>query len=695
MKNNDFDFIKQKFDESGVNAPDKLNEEFVRETIKHVEPLKVKKSKKKYIVSGIIAASVAFLIINALLITNLFSVFKNGLPFIPGSSEKNNVPVAEAKIKNFESRDEVTSEIKSILDNKAKRSAKSDPVDYFAAPDEDAAEAPAAENSEKSAGAADSGTSDLTSSDSHSETYIQTKGVDEADTIKTDGEYIYYCKKNSTNTIEIFKASNGKTEPVSTISVPDRLTNKNYSFKEFYVNGSKLTAIAGTPYSAESLTSVCVYDVSDKKNNKLENCYTQSGKYCSSRMIDGKVYTVSTYYANQSDCIPECYGNTSYELEGSKEIAPDCIYCVDEPDSANFLVISAADTEKNAQNIKSKAILGSAEDVYCSTENLYVLAKNYDRTYYESDGYLPPENYSSYTQIVKVNLKNDIDFTATAKVKGEIDDQYALDEKDGNLRIATTSKNSKNRDTNNLFVLDKNLNEIGSVTGFANNESIRAVKYVGNTAYVITYEQTDPLFIIDLTDPKDPEITGEVMISGFSTMLVPVDEKTLLGIGYDTESSTWGEKQSGLKLATFDISDKNYPKVIDTKVFMHCSSAVQNNQRALVNNPDRNDYVIPLNYCNNQTVDSYYPDDSYDAHSGTLNFKVEKGNIKVTEEYTSMVFGEDKNNCPVDRCVYIGDYIYMLGSRFTGYYTATDDAEEKGPAVNTHNDIIIDSVKYK
>ena len=677
MTNNDFDFIKHKFDESGVNAPDTLNEEFVRERIQYIEPLKVKKSKKKYIVSGMIAASIAILLINVFLITNIFSVFRNGLPFIPGLSDNNTESTAEAKIKHFDSRDEVTSEINSILANRTKRNKMSNIFDYFAGPAEDAAEAPAAGNSEKSAGAADSGTSGSTSSDSHSDTYIQTKGVDESDTIKTDGKYIYYINTNKKNEIEMYKADNGKTEPTSVIAIPELLTNKSYSFKEFYVNGSKLTAIAGTSYSTESLTSVCVYDISDKNSIRLENCYTQSGKYCSSRMIDGKVYTVSTYYANQSDCIPECYGNTSDEREGSKEIAPDCIYSVDDPDSANFLVISAADTVKNSQDIKSKAFLGSAEDVYCSTENLYVLAKNYDRAYYASDGYMPPENYSSYTQIIKVNLKNDIDFTATAKVKGEIDDQYALDEKDGNLRVATTSKNNKSRDTNNLFVLDKDLKEIGKVTGFANNESIKAVKYIGDTAYVITYEQTDPLFIIDLTDPKDPVITGEVKISGFSTMLVPVDKKTLLGIGFDEYDS--------VKLATFDISDKNNPKVIDTKVFENCASTVQHNPKALVYNPERNDYVIPYGYMiYPQNYNKYYDGENYrESYSGMINFKINNGNINVTDKYVSEKFGKNDDNPSVDRCVYIGDYVFMLGFR--------DPIDNQDEQLNT----IIDSVKYK
>ena len=677
MTNNDFDFIKQQFDESGVNAPDELNEEFVKEKIHNIEPLKVKKSKKKFIVGGIIAASVAILLVNAFLLTNIFGIFRRN-PFI-NSGSGNNKPVAEAKIRNFESRDEVTSEVKRILNK------NSNFFDYYAGRAEDAAEAPAADSEKVFSG--DTGASG-SSGDSHSETYIQTIGVDESDTIKTDGKYIYYINSDN-NFIEIYKADNGKTTFPAAITLPDNLSKYGAYFIEFYVNGNRLTAIAGNKSYTDSQTFVLVYDIADKDNIKRLNSYIQSGRYCSSRMIDGKAYVVSSYTANNDSCIPECYGAS----DDSKEIAPDCIYCVDEPSSANFLVVSAVDTAKPSQDIESKAILGSANDVYCSTENLYVLAHKYDSTYYDYDTgeYMPPEDYdySSYTQIVKVNLKNNIDFTATAVVKGSIDNQYSLDEKDGNLRVATTSQNSRNRDTNNLYVLDKDLKELGSVTGFADNESIKAVRYIGNTAYVITYEQTDPLFIIDLSNPKNPKITGEVKISGFSSMLVPVDEKTLLGIGYQTATNEFDaeamEIENGLKLVTFDISDKNNPKIKDTKVFANCDSTVQYNPKALVYNSKRNDYIIPVNNHYYDTVDRSENSATYNygADSGVLNFRIENGYINITDQYASDAFGKGDNNSPVERCVYISDYIYMLGYCNTIKYS------------NENANTIIDSVKYK
>ena len=131
-------------------------------------------------------------------------------------------------------------------------------------------------------------------------------------------------------------------------------------------------------------------------------------------------------------------------------------------------------------------------------------------------------------------------------------------------------------------MLDSDLNEAGSVTGFARNESIKSVRYFGDRAYVITYKAIDPLFIIDLSDPEDPEIEGEVMIDGFSTLLIPAGEGRLLGIGHATGDNGYGgEFENGLKIVLFDISDPSEPKVLDSKEFEDMSSFAQSDHHAL------------------------------------------------------------------------------------------------------------------
>lgn len=691
---NDFDFIKEKFDEQNINAPDELNEEFVKEKIQNVEPLKVKKDNTKFIFRVSIAAVIAVVLIHAVVLTGIVGIMKMGPAIITDPFGINTNTTSSAGLTNFKSYDEVENKLGDII-SKQKSSPRYDIIDDIL---DYGANGAAAESNEKTfSGDAEAslGTSGG-SADDHSQTYIQTLGVDEADEIKTDGEFIYYLSNDRMN-IEIYKATNGKTKFCPKIespeSYPEMYGDYFAKYSEFYVNGDKLTAIAADNYySLTPMTAVCVFDISDKGNIKLENCFRQSGNYCSSRMIDGTVYLVTTYYANNKDNIPYCFGSG----EDEKRIDAECIYTVDDPERPNFLVVSSLDTNNKDSKTNSKAILGSANEVYCSNDNLYVIADVYPSgKFYYSAG-------ETNTQIVKISLKDDLEFKATAKVKGIVNDQYSLDENNGNLRVATTSNENKGIDSNNLYVLDSELKELGKVTGFAKNESIKAVRYIGNTAYVITYEQTDPLFIIDLSDPEKPEITGEVKISGFSTMLVPIDENTLLGIGYQTVSNEFDaeamEIQDGLKLVTFDISDKSNPKIKDTKVFENCDSTVQYNPKALVYNSTRNDYIIPVNYHYYESIDRYYDGgtaDGYEAYSGVLNFRIENGFINITDQYASDVFSKGNNNKSVERCVYISDYIYMLGYRDYIDYEVTDDYDRKEAVNNASDYRLIDSVKYK
>ena len=201
-------------------------------------------------------------------------------------------------------------------------------------------------------------------------------------------------------------------------------------------------------------------------------------------------------------------------------------------------------------------------------------------------------------------------------------------------------------DVNNLFVLDPDLKEAGSVTGFARNESIKAVRYVGDKAYVITYEAIDPLFIIDLSDPEDPSIEGEVMIDGFSTLLVPVNEGRMLGIGHATGDNGYGgEYDSGLKLALFDISDPSHPAVLDSMEFKDMMSPAQSDHHALMVNAEAGythsvDYDIAYNGADNELsrVNTFKPkavaklNYRKDVFSAGLTAKF-SGNFSHEEEY--------------------------------------------------------------
>ena len=209
-----------------------------------------------------------------------------------------------------------------------------------------------------------------------------------------------------------------------------------------------------------------------------------------------------------------------------------------------------------------------------------------------------------------------------------------MDERNGCFRIATSDEIG-----NNLYILDSQLNKISEITGFAENEQIQAVKYIGDMAYVITYEQTDPLFVIDLSDVQNPEIKGSVEITGFSSQLVSVDENTLLGIGYDDIF--------GIKLALFDISNPSSPTVLDSYTMPEAYSNAQRNHKAIVINKDKNYFAIDY---------SQYADEG--TETGGLIFEIKDKKINILNKHSITPTGYDD----AERVTYIGDTIYILDS---------------------------------
>ena len=726
MKDTNFDSIKEKFDNSGVNAPESLDENMVLAKLYTQQPVQMvpPKKKKKKLAAGIsAAAAVAVITAGAITATTILGNQPQQQKALTAYHEK-------VSLRSFKSRDEVTDALK-----KAQKiglgSSKYSKYIY------EGYEAGNITNDSASAtgstpglmipntGAAVNSSSSGAASLSHNSTYTQALGVDEADSVKTTDKYIFYMHYSvNGNVIEIISADGKDAKSVAKVEAEE----SEYVFHDFYVYGDKLITL-GVGYNKKPFadddaknhyytgyfgtTQVNIYDISDIDSISLSDSFSQSGEYISSRMIGGMLYVVSNdrRWDEDEDYLPLVSGATEDSAELS-EMPVEDIYAVEQPSGASFLVVSSINTDDGAHAEKTKAILGSADIIYCNQDNLYVTAYEYSPLYYrdfwvndvavEEDGAETSSEDSDKvtddyvldfdvsepeeTRIIKISLDEGLDFVADGTVKGRVNNQYSLDEHNGYLRVATTTFEN-DTDVNNLFVLDQNLAQTGSVTGFAKGESIKAVRYIGDTAYVITYEQTDPLFVIDTSNPSAPKILGEVKISGFSTLLVPVDENTLLGIGYHTEDHEDDdidmEIQEGVKLVVFDVTDKANPKVLDTKVFENYSSPVQYDPKSLLVNFERGDYTIPMDYYHwEERIDGDVGYRDYvDYKAGVLNFRVENGKIVIIDDYTSKVFDtEDKT---LDRCVYVGNNIYLLGTSW--------DWNENEDHITT----LIDSVEYK
>lgn len=666
MKDSNFDSIKEKFDNSGVNAPDALNEELLLEKLNNAAPVEMlppKKSKKRIAAGISAAAAVALVTAGAFTFTN---VFGNQ----PQSEELTAYHTA-AGLRGFKNVDELKALMRDALTAQENNNWSGDVY--------------AGEFNSYSAGAA--GSMDIGGGSAHNSTYVQHVGVDEADTVKTDGTFIY-SRVGYGDTIFIFTADGENTKKVGTISLDSDNENIENMVLDFYLYGDKLVVLGekfedGLHYTTTA--NAYVYDVSDKANIRLLDSFSQSGYYVDSRMIDGTLYLVSNQFFSDENDMPVIYDGSAATADSAvaQQVPVDCVYSVECPADCSFLLVSRFDTDKGDHT--TKAILGSADTIYCNRDNLYITAPEYTQEAYDTltdasfnrasadyvTAFLPFYYFPSDTHIIKLSLEKDIDFAADGRVKGMISNQYALDEYEGNLRVATTTIATGNgRETaNHLFVLDKDLQQIGEVAGIAPDEMIQAVRYIEDTAYVITYQQTDPLFVIDLKNPEKPTVLGELKIDGFSTMLIPVDDNTLLGIGYNTSSvaELYGEENpdvadmqatDGLKLVLFDVSDKANPKALDEKIFKNYDSEVQFNPRALVVNNERGDYTLPYHNWGDETY-----------LTGLLNFRVENGKIIVVDDYS---FPKDSWDA---RCVYVGDNQYLLGTDSSFY-----DDENHGDA---------------
>lgn len=633
MKNKDkenFDFIKNKFDNDNLKAPGVLDETGAKNLIEDKIPKKLKIYKTKTFKAVVSLVACFAVVITSLTFFRPYSIDKNSIVY----PEQNSSSV----LPTFASYDDIEKTVKEIEKNEKntadfafgyRDTLKSAEMQYTA------------ENAEGGSMARD-----------YSETYKQLETVDEADIIKNNGEYIFWINSER-NVVSIYK---GK-ELVSEIDDFDSEKydgTENEYFIDMFLYNEKLILNSWKSSFEDGLirdfTITSVYNISDIENPEKINSFAQSGSYISSRITDGQLYVAtneyiySEYCKDYRDYVP-CVAEDGGKTE---PIALDSIYYCDSPSDTGYLIVSSINVENGEKAVSSKALFGGGSDIYCNENNMYVAMNKF-----VWKPILSTED--SRCQIVKIKLgKENIDFVAVGEVDGNTHNQFSMDEKDGYLRVATTSINSSGENVNNLYVLDENLEKVGEVTDFAKNESIQAVRFIGDMAYVITYEQIDPLFVIDVSDPAVPQIKGSVEISGFSSLLVPVDENTLLGIGYETKVNDIGITVDGIKLALFDISNPESPKVLDSYVKNDADSDAQSNHHALVVNREKGYYAIPYNafyYTDSGEYEEYHNSDV-----GVLMFSVKDNKIVVENDFSA----ENKNECYSSRCTYIDDSVYLF-----------------------------------
>jgi hypothetical protein len=232
------------------------------------------------------------------------------------------------------------------------------------------------------------------------------------------------------------------------------------------------------------------------------------------------------------------------------EFAVSDIQFINQPDTLNVLTITKFDLSDLSTEFKH--LLLDAHTLYMNHDTILLASTTWEYTTRSNWGI-------TKTHIHSLSYKNELELKASATLDGSLLNQFAMDEYKGVVRVALTQWSEKT--TNSIVTLDGNLKVLDSIKGLAPTESIYSVRFVQDRAYVVTFEQIDPFFVIDMSNPSNIKVLGELKIPGYSTYLHPLSENLILGFGRDVKVESDGRLTNGaMKLSLFDVSQSSTPK---------------------------------------------------------------------------------------------------------------------------------------
>jgi inhibitor of cysteine peptidase len=493
---------------------------------------------------------------------------------------------------------------------------------------------------------------DAEAAPAHSTTNIQVAGVDEADIVKTDGEYLYVV---SSNNVYILKAYPPKqAEVLSKITL-----NETYNVN-IYVNGDKLAVLGnhfaptGTYYTYTGIASINVYNISDRTSPVLTRNLSLNGTLSGSRMIGNYIYATVNQLAVQSN-----NNKTDFVIlpkislgDAVKEVQATEIRYINVPDvSYYFTTVIAVNVINDVQEPTYETFLtGSTACMYVSQSNMYLAVPN------TSVWLLSTEisGTRDKTFIYRVKLDEEkIVCEAEGSVSGYVLNQFSMDEYNGFFRMATT-KWTNAGSQNNLFVLNMSLNIVGELPNLAPGERIYSARFMSDRCYLVTFKQVDPFFVIDLTNPTEPEVLGYLKIPGFSGYLHPYDENHIIGIG---------KQDNNVKLSLFNVTNVTAPT--ETAKFIvsgyWSDSAVLTDHKAFLFDKSKQLLALPASI---SFMDSQYYTKNYWQGAYVFDITLSDGFVlrgNVTHQENSV--GGWESDYRVKRALYIENVLYTMSDK--------------------------------
>jgi len=261
-------------------------------------------------------------------------------------------------------------------------------------------------------------------------------------------------------------------------------------------------------------------------------------------------------------------------------------------------------------------------------------------------------------------------FVKTGTVPGRVLNQFSMDEYQTYFRIVTTVAGGGRgvRETNALFVLDNTMETVGRIEGIAPNERIYSARFMGERAFMVTFDIVDPLFAMDLSDPRNPVILGELKIPGYSDYLHPFGDNHLIGFGKDTVESRGIAYDVGMKISLFDISDMNNPieLFVESIGTRGTDSPLLRNHRALMFSRSNDMFAFPIVIYESDTpaVDGRVPSRGEFTLAGAQIYRVNVNTgFELIAEITHLAPYANRSELYIKRLITIGDVLYAVSDR--------------------------------
>ena len=419
-----------------------------------------------------------------------------------------------------------------------------------------------------------------------SKTNTMHESVDESDFVKNDADNLFVQDKNKVSIIDI---RGDKMQLVSTIEPKLEDTD---TIREMYTDTKEDRVVIiierrveseigesssdtgdgiseyYTNFIDESSVIMQTYDIADRAKPRLIGSITMDGRYKDSRKKDQTIMLFTTRSMGRIDTDDK--GNVIPSINGEK-MNSDCIYIGKEIESE--LIMASVSLTEPDKTMDQMTIMCGFPEIYMSNNALYL----YESVYGEDNDYTKITRFAFHSGYLGTG--------ESTKVKGEIRDKFAISEGNDVVQVLTTVWHDDGS-TNELHLYDYGMKEEGSLADIAKGEEIYAARYIGDIVYFITYHNTDPLFAVDISDPENPKMLGNVKMTGYSDYLHPYGDNLLLGIGYETDPDT--SEQLGVKLTMFDISDPVNLKILDNVVIKDADTEATSDYKTILADGTKN-----------------------------------------------------------------------------------------------------------